>query len=311
MSETVEFYLKRLKDNTSRTSESILNQFFEYLESDGNKFKGYTPDQLIEYQRENRGSYEILDIVQDWIRTKDNLRKNTLSLYYSTVRGFFAHNRVGFPPDPRYSIKNGKPKVKGDLTISDLRRVIEASNPMYRAFFMCIVQGIMGIREAIYWSDNGLESLRTQLDNEDCPIKIEFPHGRKQNKNEFYSFIGHDAIAELRKYFEVREDSQDSIFITRWDSPLSIGTARHYWTRKLKSLALIKEKDPSNYEHPTQIRYSKNLHEIRDCMRSRWRLSGIDVEIAEFFMGHSDALDRYGYDKSPWRNPEYFRAEYM
>jgi hypothetical protein len=28
-------------------------------------------------------------------------------------------------------------------------------------------------------------------------------------------------------------------------------------------------------------------------------------------MGHTEALDRYGYDKSPWRNPEYFRAEYM
>jgi hypothetical protein len=38
-------------------------------------------------------------------------------------------------------------------------------------------------------------------------------------------------------------------------------------------------------------------------------VSGVDVEIAEFFMGHS--LDQYGYDKSPYHNPEWFREQYM
>ena len=168
----------------------------------------------------------------------------------------------------------------------------------------------MGIGEGIEWSNTGLDKLREDLDAGVTPIRIDFPEGRKGSEEHFYTFIGSDAIAELRRYFKVRPDSDEAIFITRYKSPLSEGTARRYWIDTLHRLAIITQLNPSKSEPTEQIRYGKNIHEIRDTMRSRWRLSGADVEVAEFMMGHSHALDKYGYDKSPWDYPQHFKEQY-
>lgn len=310
MSESVKHYLSRLKPSTKRTTESILNQWLEWMAEHGGEFKDFTPDQLIEYQREHK-DYAILDKVQAWVRDKESLTRGTLRRYYSAVCNLFAHSRVPFPPDVRYSIKNGKPGVQGDLKLSEIQRVIQASNPMYRAFWTCVSQGLMGIGEAIEWSNTGLDQLREDLEAGTFPIRIDFPGGRKNNPNAFYTFIGKDAITELRQYFKVRPDNDKAIFLTRYKTPLTENTARRYWIDTLHRLAIITPPDPSDYEYTGEIRYGKNVHEIRDTMRSRWRLSDADIEIAEWMMGHSDALDRYGYDKSPWHNPDHFREQYL
>ena len=223
------------------------------------------------------------------------------------MKSFFAHNRVPLPADPLFKIHQGEDPVVGKLRLEHIVRVIEVSNPMYRAFWLCVAQGFMGLYEAIWWSDHGYTQLLRSLEEDECPIRIDFPGGRKSNQNPFYTFIGNDAIHALRRYLEVRPDVGDSIFLTRYKTPLSGGTARRYWIDTLTRIGVIEPITADEQKQQT-IRYGYNAHEIRDVMRSRWRLSGLDKELAEFFMGHD--LDRYNYDKSPHHYPDWFRDQY-
>jgi len=307
MSESVKHYFSRLKPKTRPVTESIMNNFFSWLEENSERFGSMTPDELIEYQKENK-DYKLLDSIQHWIRDNDHLRSKTTQRYYSAVTSFFAHNRVPLPADPMYNTpESDTPPVSGNLELGEIIQLIEASNPMYRAVITSMVQGIMGASEFEYWNFHGLESLRTQLENEVHPIKVEFPSGRKHNPDPFYTFIGKDAINEIKRYFKTRPENDEYIFITRFKNPLTADTLRKYWNFKIKALNIVTP--VKGAKHPRAVRYGKSPHEIRDTMRSRWRLSGCDAEVAEFFMGHS--LDAYNYDKSPKHYEEWFREQYM
>lgn len=311
MSESVKHYLERLKPSTAQITESILNLWFGYVRENFENFRDFDPDQFIEFQRKNPMSYEILDTIQAWTREISHLRRNTIKRYYNAITSYFAHNRVPLPPDPMFSVKNGEPSVVGELELSEIRRVIEASNPMYRAFWTCVVQGLMGIGEAVYWSDHGLENLRAQLEAGTFPIRVDLPEGRKHNEKPFYTFIGRDAVKELETYMKVRPNVDGPIFITRFKSPITVDTARHHWNNTMRRLAIIPTVETSSHEERASLRHGKNVHEIRDSMRSRVRLSGADIAVFEWFMGHATALDKYNYDKSPWINPEWFREQYL
>ncbi|MCD6360955.1 MAG: hypothetical protein J7M38_08810, partial [Armatimonadetes bacterium] len=146
----LERYLNRLAPGTRRGNGFIVSSWYEWVQSRGGKFSGYSLDELVEYQRREK-NYEILDLIQEWILGKDDLRAGTLQRYYSTVRSFFAHNRVALPADPMFKITGGRPPVQGRLRVEHIKRVVEVSNPMYRAFWLSVAQGFMGLHEAILW----------------------------------------------------------------------------------------------------------------------------------------------------------------
>lgn len=60
MSETVEFNIERLSKNTVRTSNSILNKFFEYLSEDGCKFVNFHLMILSNIKRKTEGRMRSL-----------------------------------------------------------------------------------------------------------------------------------------------------------------------------------------------------------------------------------------------------------
>ena len=316
MSSCIDRYLTRLGAKSQASVRSILSKFFMYLKDDP-RFGGLSPDELLAYQTEHKG-YEVLDAIQGWIRAQPDLRLNTKKRYYSVVKALFSHNRVPMPPDPAYRTPGSDtPAVQGGLTVGELKRVIDGSSPMYRAAIVCAAQGFMGAHELIYWSSHGLESLRAQLEGKAYPLKVDMPVGRKHNPDPFYTYIGRDGVEALRRYFEVRPESDEAIFLTRYRTPLSETTMRHYWTDKLKRLQLITPRviDTEGVELREvfriagSTRYGKNFHEIRDTMKSRARLTGVDPEVVEFFMGHD--LDQYGYDKSPKHYEDWFREQYL
>jgi len=306
VSKSVKHYLSRLQPNTRPVTESILNNFFEWMAENGGEFKDFTPDQLLAYQKQNK-NYEILDMIQAWIRDNDHLRAKTKQRYYSAVTSLFTHNRVFLPPDPSYKTPRADtPPVGNALNLDEIIRIIQASPPVYRAVITCMAQGFMGAHEVVYWSNHGYESLVQQLEEGVHPIKITLP-GRKTNPKPFYTFVGRDAVNEIKRYFKQRPDTDEAIFLTRFKTPISEDTLRKYWNFKLKQLGIVTPR--RGVEHPRAVRYGKSPHRIRHVMRSRWRLTGCDPEVCEFFMGHD--LDQYGYDKSPELYPEWFEEQYL
>lgn len=263
------------------------------------------PDELVEWQRANPQGYELLDLVQGYIRQKEG-RVGYKKRIYTCIRSFFRHNRAGLPDDPDFRIDSEKPMIVGTLSIDEFRRILASCNPTYRAIFLSMFQGGMSVGELLYWSENGLGAVRKQIDGRIHPLRIDLP-GRKRarNKRPYYTFIGRDAVDALKTYLRGRSDPGcDDIFLTQFRQPVSYRSLYGYWMLKLRRLGLIEQKGSSQGN-----RYGKNLHEIRDLFRSRWRPSGADTEVAEFFMGHN--IDKLGYDKSPWVYPQWFEDQYL
>lgn len=73
-------------------------------------------------------------------------------------------------------------KVNGRLTVENLRDMVLASKPVFRAVFLSMFQGALDMEMFKYWNLNGLQSLEKQMrESPDC-IRIDLP-GRKLNRN--------------------------------------------------------------------------------------------------------------------------------
>jgi len=324
--ETVDNWLSRLGEKSRRSEKIILNLFLKWTSQNGGEFSTYTPDELIEFQRNvttNGDRYKILDLLQKYTNSLNGLRFKTKQKYYGAVRSFFEHNRAALPHDRSYRIRGDVEAVRGTLTIDEFRKALLASKPRYRAILLSLFQGGLDVSSFAYWNENGKTNLIEQLKGDPEAVKILLP-GRKltRNKESFYTFIGKDAIDAIRHYQREREKEEkrkrkkaekegktyspdpNAIFIDQFGGPIRYDSLRMYWGRVLRRLGLIEQKGSFSGN-----RYGKNLHELRDLFRSRWRLSGVDVEVPEYFMGHG--LDKYGYDKSPQHDPDWFMDQYI
>lgn len=307
-SPAVKRWLGRQSPSTAYQSRYYLRDWLLWLRARASELAELTPDELIEYQRD-QGGYAILDSVQGWILEKEG-RHSYKQRLYATVRSFFMHNRAELPRDPSFNIRGDRPKVKGTLTVEEFKQVLASCNRMFRAIYICMFQAGLGSAELVWWSHNGLDSLKQQLNGDLNPLKIDLP-GRKMNKYErpYYTFIAGDAIRLLRTWMERRPTGGD-IFINQYGNPVTCKSLQRYWTRHLLKVGLIHT--PTGFEDMTinrkrSLRYGKNLHELRDLFRSRWQKSGRAPEAAEFMMGH--IVDPLEYNKA-FRDEAYVRAEY-
>lgn len=302
-SRCVEHWRRRLAARTWDVRKYLFRDFLVWLGECGGVFGGMGPDELVEWQRASPYDYELLDLVQEWARGKSG-RVGYLETRYGAVKSFFRHNRVSLPVDPGFRLRGDVPPVEGSLTVEDFRRVLSSCNRVYRAVFLCMFMGGMGASEVVYWSNNGLGDLLDQLDRERY-VRVDLP-GRKRRRmvTPYYTFLGRDAVDALKRYMEVRPEG-GAIFLTQFNTPLSYKTMFTYWNAHQKRLGLI---DQVNSDKG--MRYGKNIHEIRDLFRTRWRRSGVDTDYAEYFMGHTEAFDKDNYDKI-YRDESHTKRQYM
>lgn len=305
---SVENWLGRMGDTTARNHRINFWVWMAWMKENGGAFKDMNPDELVEYQRDaetNRQRYEILDVAQKYIHGLEGKRLNTAKRYYSMIRSFFAHNRAELPKDPTFIIRSDVEKVRGTLTIEQVRDVIIGSKPLYRAVFLSIFQGGMGLEEFSHWNKDGLDSLTEQLKNSPKLVRIDLP-GRKAKKNDnpYHTYIGGDAIKAIRDYLRIRPEGGDAIFLNQTGGPVQPKTASMYWNRHLLKLSLI-EPTP---EKLGAARYGKNIHELRDVFRSQWEMSPAKPSVAEYIMGHQ--VDPLDYNKAH-RNEAWIRGEYL
>jgi len=302
------------RNTSAYNAVRIFRRWLGWLNENDSELSSFSPDQLVLFQQEHR-DYTMLDLVQGWVGEAEG-RATYKDKLYTVIRSFFLHNRAELPKDKSFRIRGDMAPVRGDLAVEEIRRVVEASNPCMRAVFMSMVMGWMGWDEIDYWSSMGLETTRRKLSTGEYPLKVDLP-GRKSQRNRvpYYTYIGRDAIDALRSWLAIRPNKGTHIFMTTFGTPLTYGTARAYWTRKLKRLGIIVPKE-SSFPDPRGVRYGKNLHEIRDVSRTRARYAvpdGFDIDFAEFFMGHSNKVDPLKYDKImrdyDWSRDMYLKVE--
>ena len=299
--QAVRNWMDDLGENTQGPYMWHFEKFMKWVRVNDGKFAEMSPSEMVEYALDasTRELNELLDLKKKYLQSmtggighKRNADK--------AVKSFFLHNRATLPPDVTLNIKPDTPKVEKELTATDIKNVVLSSNKTYQAAFMCMLGGGFGQEEFIAWSDTGLPDLRDQLRRGVDPVKVKL-HGRKGMKMQYnyYTYIGGDALDALKRYMTYREKlvarkgDPGSIFVNQRGLPLNKGALYWYWMRQTQRLGII---DQDNHTRNGQPRYGKNLHQLRTVFRTLWRKSGVEVEFAEYHMGHEKAFDEYGYD---------------
>jgi integrase len=303
----VENWLSRLAPTSRRASRGDLNLFMKWLQSEGGSFKDFTPDDLVKHQLEagNGQRFDVVNLFERHILSMVG-RRSTKKVRLAHLRSFMVHNRADVPSS-RFTIQADRPKVQGDLSPDEIRQIILSSNPMFAAIFISAFQAGMGAGQIIYWSNNGLEKLRKDLQGNPDVIRIDFPMGRKRNEEPYYSFLGPDSITKLRKWLEIRPDKGDSIFITKRGNPLGYFALSAYWNSHLRKTGIQTRKKGGPKGERSSVRTAKNLHEMRDTRKSLWMKSDAKPVVCEFTMGHQ--TDALGYDKS-WKDVKFYEDEF-
>jgi len=280
-----------------------LETFMKWTREQGNGFSTMTPDELVEYAMDGttREINNLLDLKKRYLLSmtgRASHKKNA----DKAIRSFFEHNRAPLPRDRTIKVRGDAPKVEGTLSPEDVKRVIMASNPLYQAVFLVMVGSGMGQAELIEWSDTGYQDLVEQLRGNPEAVKITH-HGRKGDRNEYnyYCYIAGDAIIALKRYLQHRGQEPGPIFINTHNGPLTQVALYRYWTRKLHRLGISTIGKGWTGKH---------LHGTRDVFRTLWRRSGVPTEFGEYFMGHRNAFDKYGYDKTAQDEDEMLK-QYM
>ncbi len=304
------FWLGRLSPGYARVSEGTFNRWGEWLVGCDSPMSHMTPDELVDFQRNAVGEdrYLILNWLQDWISSRSDWSVRYKRHNYAVIRSFFMHNRAELPKDRSFIIRSDKSPAIGRVSLEEFKLILASCNPMYRAIYLCMFQGALGINEFLYWNSYGLKHLENQLGRTN-PIKIYLP-GRKKNKNElpYYTFIGLDAIDALNKWWVKRPQDAETIFVSQTGSSLSEWAIRMYWLRHLERLGLIIKVDTRGMDTEKYgIRYEKNPHTLRKLFRTRWQKSGGPSEVSEFLMGHE--VDRLDYNRF-MEDERYVRREY-
>ena len=297
---TVDKWLNSVGERTRAGYVWHMVAFMKWVEVNGGKFKAMSPDELVGYVLDGRTREvnEILDLKKGYLLTL-TARAGHKRNANKAIMSFFTHNRAPLPRDDTLILRGDSPKVEGTLSPEDVKRVVMASNVLYQSAFLVMLGSGMGQNEFIGWSDTGLEELRAQSGADVVRVQL---HGRKGDKNEYsyHTFIAGDALKALRRYLGERGTQPGPIFVNSHGEPLTQVALYRYWTRKLVRLGIKAAEGWTG----------TNTHEMRDVYRTLWRRSGVPVEFGEFFMGHRESFDRYGYDKTS-KDEDEMRKRYL
>lgn len=317
---TIKFWNDRLSKTSEQMRMGGFVMFMDYLQNTDTKFKDYTPDQLVDYQREavSYARYDILDQVQGWARSLEKstqpdgapkYRSSSINSAYSTIRGFFGHNRCELPRDRGFTLSGEIPPVEGDLTTEEIKEVVLSCKTGYKAIFLSIFQSGMDQESFIFWNENGYEALVKALKDNPKAIRITFPRRdkiKRKIEKPFHTYIGTDAIDAIRKWLEKRPDEVTAIFTSQTKNPINKESLALAWIYRLFKLGIIKKKRAGYSGN----RYGKNVHELRDVFRSIWEKTPANKNVADFMMGHT--IDPLDYNKAcrdmDWTESEYLKA---
>jgi len=304
-------WLSNLDEGCRASNLSVLGDFLRFLEECG--FESSTPSALLEFQRRAKREereFELLDKLQEYLLQKKGTHKS-LQLRYSKVRTFFKRNRVPLPDDD-FKIKARLAPVPDLMSVDVVRGVVSVADLGLKAFYLTLWLGLMDQeRFTVFNKKYGYELGRhVEFKGVEDPFLCEFA-GRKMSRNKtvFYTFIGRDALAAWREYFErIRgypKEGEAALVSQKFKRPYDKSSLSRKHLRLLARLNYVKL-DGRKFGG-----YGYGLHNFRDAARTLLHLDGkrdgLDLECVEYWMGH--VTDPNQYDKF-YRDRNYTLSQY-
>jgi hypothetical protein len=289
----------------------------------------------------NRTLIEHLKALKLWIEGDDFEGRDydTRSKYYTDIRSFYSHHLVPLPKSKLNVKREDETKVETEVTATEFlkltQKVLERGQVRTRdrSIILSMLQGGMDA-STLAKSFNYLafpQLVRhfgaedwSRWNEKDVPVRVALI--RPKTNYRYYTFQDRDAIAALKDWLNARKslhgaikikqsanpkllDTSDPIYLTDFGGPLRA----HYVTNLFEfygarsGVNVTPEETVPRWKGSIR-RYPWHSHEVRDTLVTLGRRAQIDMAVANFFVGHD--IDEYGYDKSPWDDPEYFRNEY-
>ena len=292
----------------------LLGGFWNYLQGH-ERLKGLSPSGLVEFQAnvEKRDQYLLLDALQDYLKEMNGTH-SSLMTRYSTIRVFFSKSRAPLPDD-HFKINPKREPVSSHLSLDHIKILISHASSVMKPFYLTVWMGLLDCERFRILNENHGSKLVQHIRSKgvDEPFLFEYP-GRKGSlgKTKFYTFIGHDALAAWKQYFELRRDwprEGEPLLFDRYGRVMTKKALRAGHLRLTERLRFIKRgKSSAN-------RYGYNLHEFRDVARTLLHLQGkgegLDLECVEFWMGHTTDPNHYDkfYTDKGYTLEQYRKAE--
>jgi len=288
---------------------------------------------------------ELENLLLDFCNQEIEGSKNYKLKFYNVLHGLLKYHKVQLPNSDISEIKADTPPIEANLSMDEIRRIVDNCKFREKAIFSLIFQGIMD-SERFTIVNHGWRLLEPQLKDGREWITFRFEY-RKKNEHPYFT-IWHrdgDAIRFLKEYLKERgtpkvvgTDSRgqpiyEAIFLNRQGQPFNKDNLKQAWitagtragvverprpvckkcghqmrkTRRYLGAKAGGEKryecvcgniEPASqyYEQFHKWRSGKNLHEIRDTVKTMIpNLAGVDRTLVAFFAGHQ--IDPLDYEK--------------
>ena len=304
-------FLARYHDRTYNEYLRAFCLFFNWLKQ--KKEINITPTELLNKQlmKSRKGTIEerrwAATLAIEFCRDNPDYKEhsNTHSrIHWNVIDQFFKYFEVPFcgcrnPLGTKAGKRKYKPKA---LTREDAKKLLTALSPRERAIAFSMLQSGMAVEQCLEKFNFMLPYVQKQLKAGAERIRIDFDE-RKGNGFTYFTFIGSDAIQQLRVWLSERErwiqkhswklspKAQNAIFISRTGEVITISKFQRNFASQLYRKG-IKTK-------PYEI-VSHQLGKIFKTESSPPERN-IDGGIVEFMLGHKGGIDAVGgpYDLSP------------
>lgn len=290
-------FLESKKPSTGVTYEKCLKRFNYFHEAGLKSFIGEIEEEI--RLNQGRSLAERVRPGEDTIRKfiawhkEVGYSNNSTRQGVAAVQNFLKFYGVTISSDfielPPARPMKGNDKHK--WTLEEMRKFVDVARYLRdKAFITICFQSGLGIGDVV---NLDYRDVRKGLEKGQLPLLLQLYRGK--TGVEFKTFLGRDAVHQLRAYLKTRGPLKngDPLFTMLGNEQrVSGGAIDHMLKKYAKKLDFIHEEDLENGYNPARS------HSLRTAFRSR--LTGkMDGTLIEFFMGHDIGEEKRTYINLP------------
>lgn len=271
-------WLKKEKGITI-TPTAMLNMHMEKYKSNRIEERTWAKNLAIEFCRDNPDFNGHSD-------THMRLHWNVIKLFFDSNEAPLCYAKK--PLGRKVARRKYHPKP---ISREHAKRILVALNLRERTIALVMIQSGMGIGEVLNKFNFMLDYVKEKIRSGSQRIRIDFPNGRKNNTNPYFTFIGKDAIQQLRLFLTEREkwireenltlspEAQKAIFISRNGKLMNEAKFERNFSKQLYKSGAKTEA------------YEVVSHQLRKLFKTESSIGrGIDSRVVEFMLGHINGI---------------------
>lgn len=235
--------IQRFLKMKSGRRESTIDGYL-YSIRDFCNFTGKSPSEIHDIQksdlRERKPEFDqwLNEALDDYIahNIEEGYRKGGISYKIAKLKAFFNAFKLQ-PPSTNIPIRHVREDAKYSLKVEDIRKAVKNSPPTYQALFITQAQTGLSLSDALLLDVKDF-ILAVSKPNEELSVKEAiyrvktedniigcFDLRRKKTSQEFYTFVGPEALRNIASLLESRDEhylQMDSPIFTKDISRISI-----------------------------------------------------------------------------------------